>query len=88
MRRPQPLKHIHTPASRAGSGCATYRGSRATRRLSLTPFTPSVALAIETALALAAADFTVPFSVTKLFSTSTSMSLSSSTVFQSAMYCA
>ena len=66
---------------------ARYRAGH-NLRLSLTLFTPSVALAIETAFAFAAADLTVPFSVTTLFFTSMSMSLSSSTVFQSAMYCA
>ena len=40
------------------------------------------------ALAFAAAVLTVPFNVTTLLSTSTSISLSSSTVFQSARYCA
>ena len=77
-----------TSRLRVSVAAANYRVPAATRRLSFTLFTPSVAFAIETALALASAVFTVPLSVTLLFCTSTSMSLSFNTVFQSAMYCA
>ena len=73
---------------RTSRSATNYRVPAATLRLSFTLFTPSVAFAIETALALASAVFTVPLSVTLLFCTSTSMSLSFNTVFQSAMYCA
>src|SRR5688572_1022235 len=69
--------------------CGAYIAAQlvaATFRLSRTLLTPSVALAIETAFVRASIDFTVPLSVTVPPSTSMSMLLSSSTVFQSARY--